>query len=242
MSNLSEFIGGGKLCYQEFLASGTFTPSTRLLALGGVVLVEMQAAGGSGALVDNTSGSAQYPSGGDAGQRRAELVTVTGPVTVTMGIPGAAATTTTAANLNGNDGGDLSFGTLVAKGGRKGLTNSAAQSARGGDGVAGPGLGRFNSGDSAARDMRGGRGLDGRGGGGGGACPDVPENQVAVDGGGNGRSESITTLVANVAGYSAANNSGGGGGALRLITTTHGAYSASSGAGGSAWLRVTWFE
>ena len=241
MSNLSEFIGGGKLCYQEFLASGTFTPSTRLLALGGVVLVEMQAAGGSGALVDNIS-SGWFPGGGDAGQRRAELVTVTGPVTVTMGVPGAAVTTTTAANLNGNDGGDLSFGTLVAKGGRKGLAVGAVQSARGGDGVAGPGLGRFDSGSNNPRDLRGGRGLDGRGGGGGGACPDVPENQVAVDGSGNGRSESISTLVANVAGYSAANNSGGGGGALRLITTTHGAYSASSGAGGSGWLRVTWFE
>ncbi len=241
MSNLSEFIGGGKLCYQEFLASGTFTPSTRLLALGGVVLVEMQAAGGSGALVDNIS-SGWFSGGGDAGQRRAELVTVTGPVTVTMGVPGAAVTTTTAANLNGNDGGDLSFGALVAKGGRKGLAVGAAQSARGGDGVAGPGLGRFDSGSNNPRDLRGGRGLDGRGGGGGGACPDVPENQVAVDGGGNGRSESITTLVANVAGYSAANNSGGGGGALRLITTTHGAYSASAGAGGTGWLRVTWFE
>jgi len=241
MTNLSQFIGGGKLCFQEFLASGTFTPSTRLLALGGVVLVEMQAAGGSGALVDNIS-SGWFSGGGDAGQRRAELVTVTGPVTVTMGVPGAAVTTTTGANLNGNDGGDLSFGTLVAKGGRKGLANSYAQSARGGDGVAGPGLGRFDSGSNAPRDLRGGRGLDGRGGGGGGACPDVPENQVAVDGGGNGRSESISTLVANVAGYPGAANTGGGGGALRLITTTHGAYSASSGAGGTGWLRVTWFE
>lgn len=241
MTNLSQFIGGGKLCFQEFLASGTFTPSTRLLALGGVVLVEMQAAGGSGALVDNIS-SGWFSGGGDAGQRRAELVTVTGPVTVTMGVPGAAVTTTTAANLNGNDGGDLSFGTLVAKGGRKGIVNSYAQSTRGGDGVAGPGLGRFDSSDNAARDLRGGRGLDGRGGGGGGACPAVPENQVAVDGGGNGRSESIPTLVANVAGYPGAANTGGGGGALRLITTTHGAYSASSGAGGTGWLRVTWFE
>lgn len=243
MSNLSEFVGGGKLCTQEFLASGTFTPSARLLALGGAVLVEMIGGGGSGALVDNSSAAAAFPSGGDAGRKRVEVVTVTGPVAVTIGAGGAAATTGVAANLDGNDGGDTSFGPLVAKGGRRGYAFATlAQAARGGDGISGPGCSRFNSSDNAARDLRGGAGLEGRGGGGGGSCPDVPENQVAVDGGGDGKSATIGTLTANVTGNDATANTGAGGGALRLIATTHAGFTASSGKGADGWLRAVWVE
>lgn len=244
MSNLSEFVGGGKLCTQEFLASGTFTPSTRLLALGGKVLVELIGGGASGALIDNSSAAAAFPSGGDAGRKRVEVVTVTStPVAVTIGAGGAAATTGAAANLDGNDGGDSSFGALVAKGGRRGYAFATlAQAARGGDGISGPGCSRFNSSDNAARDLRGGAGLEGRGGGGGGACPDVPENQVAVDGGGDGKSVNTGTLTANVTGNDATANTGAGGGALRLIVTTHAGFTASSGAGSFGWCRVTWFE
>jgi hypothetical protein len=242
MSNLSEFVGGGKLRTQEFLASGTFTPSTRLLALGGTVLVEWLAGGGSGGLVSNVSSAAAYPSGGSAGQRRSEVLTLTAPVVVTIGAGGTPVTTGTAAALDGTDGGDTTVGALVAKGGARGYTMSTAQTGRGGDGLGGLGASRFSSVDSSALDLRGGRGLDGRGGGGGGSCPEVPTNQLAVDGGGNGRSETISTLTANVTGYAAAANSGAGGGALRVVTTNHDGYTVASGAGGGGWARFVWFE
>jgi hypothetical protein len=50
MSNLSQFMvsGGGKLRFQEFTSSGTFTPSAALLAKGGYVWVEMAGGGGGG--------------------------------------------------------------------------------------------------------------------------------------------------------------------------------------------------
>ena len=51
MSTLSQFLagGGGKLKYQEFISSsGTFTPSSKLLANGGQVWVLGVGGGGSG--------------------------------------------------------------------------------------------------------------------------------------------------------------------------------------------------
>ena len=50
MSNLSDFIsrGGGKLRYQEFTSSGTFTPSAALLANGGQCYYELIGGGSAG--------------------------------------------------------------------------------------------------------------------------------------------------------------------------------------------------
>ena len=50
MSVLTDFFptGGGKLRFQEFLTSGTFTPSAKLLADGGWVFVQMAGGGGGG--------------------------------------------------------------------------------------------------------------------------------------------------------------------------------------------------
>lgn len=243
MSNLSQFIGGGKLCTQEFLASGTFTPSTRLLALGGVVLIEALAGAGSGAIVCSTGGTTQA-SGGDCGQFVESLVTVTGPVIVTIGAGGAPYSLSAVGNHNGNDGSDTSFGALVvAKGGMGGAYRSSPSgTTRGGMGIAEAGRSVFD-GSGNLLDGRGGRGRNGRGGGGSAAGTLIPENLAATDGAGAGRIFSIPTLIANVYGYSATPNSGAGGGGISAsIPSSFAGYSVFSGAGATGWLRATWFE
>lgn len=245
MSNLSEFIGGGKLCYQEFLASGTFTPSTRLLALGGVVLVEAIGGGASGAARWNSSATAaeQGASGGDAGQYVEGLVTVTAAVAVTIGAGGVRASAAFGENKDGLSGGATSFGALLtAAGGLCPLLVAGSTTiAKAGSGVRSPGAAER----SAAGHLigtTGGRGINGKGGGGAAASSITATAGVslAADGGGNGTHSSITP-AADVLGNSATANSGAGGGGIVVIASTA-AFAVKSGAGGIGWLRVTWFE
>ena len=121
--NISQFLssGGGKLRYQEFTSSGTFTPSSRLIANGGQCFVTALAGGGSGgaARISTTTNLSQA-CGGDAGQLVEGMVTVSGATTVTIGAGGASVATTGTVdfNTNGNDGADTTFGALLtAKGG-----------------------------------------------------------------------------------------------------------------------------
>lgn len=88
MSNLSQFLssGGGKLRYQEFTSSGTFTPSAALLANGGECYYELIGGGSSGAVSFNTG----HASGGNAGAYKTGVITLTGAVAVTIGAGGAA--------------------------------------------------------------------------------------------------------------------------------------------------------
>ncbi|MGC8807878.1 MAG: glycine-rich domain-containing protein [Thiomonas sp.] len=96
---------------QVFTASGTFTPSDKLLQRGGWVHVFLVGGGGGGG-VQNYYSSSYYFKGGGGGQVVSRIVQVTGPVTVTIGAGGVGGTSPT-------DGGDSSFGSLLtAKGGK----------------------------------------------------------------------------------------------------------------------------
>ena len=235
MSNLSEFIGGGKLCYQEFLASGTFTPSTRLLALGGVVLVEAIGGGASGAARWNNSSTVaeQGASGGDAGQYVEGLVTVTAAVAVTIGAGGVRASAAFGENKDGLSGGATSFGALLtAAGGLCPLLVAGSNViAKAGSGVRSPGAAER----SAAGHLigtTGGRGINGKGGGGAaaGVVTATAGISLATDGGGNGF-HSDTVPVADVLGNSATAKSGAGGVATVVIASTA-AVAVKSSAGG----------
>lgn len=98
---------------QVFTASGTFTPSAALIALGGVVEVRVVGGGGGG------GGSITSPGGG--GGSGADITRILSgvvtPQTVTIGAGGAIEAA----------GGDTSFGALLtAKGGKPGTTGTTA--------------------------------------------------------------------------------------------------------------------
>ena len=102
MSLLSDFAGGGaKFRYQEFTASGTFTPSAKLLANGGQVMLDLRGGGGGGAVSDVGKGG---------NSKHVAPYTVSGATTVTIGAGGAANAT----------GGSSVFGTLTVTGGAPG--------------------------------------------------------------------------------------------------------------------------
>lgn len=118
---------GGALRYQEFTSSALFTPSAALLANGGQVWVRALVGGGAGGasgVYGTDPGGTVYSvpgrSGGGAEVLLDRLVTVTGPVTVTIGSGGVGGTGITAYSGNrGTDGGASTFGALLsAAGGR----------------------------------------------------------------------------------------------------------------------------
>ncbi len=91
MSNLTDFFssgGGGGLTpkFQEFNASGTFTPSQALIDAGGYIEVFL-VAGGSGGFQDTTSYGGQ---GGEA-QTKKMYLTNTNAIGVTIGAGGVRA-------------------------------------------------------------------------------------------------------------------------------------------------------
>lgn len=191
MSNISQFFGsGGKLRYQEFTSSGTFTPNEKLLANGGQVWVLLVGAGQAG-----QNGSASFNGrGGNGGSVLVQPFVVAGPVTVSIGAGGAA---------NLANGGNSSFGGLVALGG-------ATDVSRIGGGAGG--AGSYPQGQSGAY---------GFGGGGSGAAGST-QVQGACGGG-------------KAPGGAGASNSGGGGGGGSVDQSA-------SGAGGSGFCRVWWYE
>ena len=229
MSNLSDFIsrGGGKLRYQEFTSSGTFTPSAALLANGGQVYYELIGGGGSGAISNFSS------CGGDAGGYKTGVITLTGAETVTIGAGGAAVSGTV--STAGNAGSASSIGSLVtASGGAGGPLPNAVNNTGGGRGAGG--LGVFTTDTSYVLDARGGIGIDGKAGGGGGTVQTYGDwHMRAFDGGGAG----AYAAAGNVAATDATANSGGGGGGA---VSAAGGATKTSGAGGSGWCRIVWFE
>jgi len=61
MSSTSQFFGGKSLKFQEFLSSGTFTPSAALLAAGGNVTVLLVGGGsGTGGALNGGAGGSGY--------------------------------------------------------------------------------------------------------------------------------------------------------------------------------------
>lgn len=120
--NLSDLIpSGGKLRYQEFTSSGTFTPSAKLLANGGQLTVVL--VGGSGGNGGGDGGTSFLGRPGHPGEARIRQVTVTGPVTVTIGAGGAAGTGGSPGSFSGGTaGGSTSFGSASAAGGPAGGT------------------------------------------------------------------------------------------------------------------------
>lgn len=228
MSNLSDFLssGGGKLRYQEFTSSGTFTPSAALLANGGQCYYELIGGGSSGASTTTASAC-----GGDAGEYKTGVITVSGPVVVTIGAGGAAVTGTVAAA--GNAGSDSSIGALVtAAGGIAPPTPSYPYNGGGGKGAGG--IGYFSTDTGLVLDARGGSGVNGKAGGGGGTVPTYGDwHMRGADGGGN----AVWSASVGATAGSGVANSGAGGGAIG-----GGASSRTSGAGGSGWCRIVWFE
>ena len=228
MSNLSQFLasGGGKLRYQDFTSSGTFTPSAALLANGGQCYYELIGGGSSGA-----SSATSVACGGDSGEYKTGVITLSGAVAVTIGAGGAAVTGTAIAA--GNAGSPSSIGALVtAAGGLAPPVPSGANNGGGGKGAGG--LGYFTTDTTNTLDARGGQGRNGKAGGGGGTVQIYGAwHMRGSDGGGDGL---WSTAVGATAG-SAVANSGAGGGAVGGSSN-----SKTSGAGGSGWCRIVWFE
>lgn len=247
MSDSSEFFrSGGKPRVLRVTTSGTFTPSAAHLARGGVVTITYSAGGGSGALNRTTSGSFTVRlGGGSAGERLRRTVTLTGPITYTIGAGGAArsATGTTTANLAGNDGGDtIVSGLPTAKGGQGGVLIGSNSVIRGGDGAGG--LGGMSPSSSGSFDARGGVGVDGTNGGGGGTVIDTntPFNLTARDGGGAGVCQLGATVGTVLPGNNAVPGTGAGGGAISVVAASSENLTVNSGAGAGGWIEFAWTE
>lgn len=236
MSVISQFMaagGGGKLRFQDFTSSGTFTPSAALLAKGGQVYYELIGGGSSGAV--GYSGVAAI--GGDAGVYKTGVITLTGAESVTIGA-GGAAVSATATQTAGNAGSQSSIGSLATAAGG---AAPPAPPGLGGGGRGAGGIGYFTTDTSYTLDARGGVGVNGLAGGGGGSTPYAatnygPWHMQGCDGGGNGAYSSSGAAATATAGT--ANTGGGGGGA----SNDYSIGTKTSGAGGSGWCRIVWFE
>ena len=191
----------GSATQQTFPASGTWTKP----GSGTVALIEVWGAGGSGG--GGTTGGGG--GGGSYNQRFILLSSLSATETVAIGAGGAAVTTA----INGNDGGNTTFGAwLTGYGGAKGLS--------GGGGGGGAGINSI-----------GGTGATGTGGTGGGPVGGVgvntgAGNDAAGFGGGGGTGSS----TAGKGGYSVYGGGGGSGGAASVSAI--GGDSQYGGAGG----------
>lgn len=192
----------GTYYYHTFTSSGTFTPNFALdcdyLVLGG---------GGSGG--DNVAGI-RYPSGGAGGTARTGSTTISTAQTVTVGAGGISPN---ASNVDGNQGGTSSLGSIAtASGGKGGGDPDNKQGGDNADFVGGaPGSNSGGGGAGAAANgngSNGGNGLEwptgsgeryGGGGAGGGNTPGSP-------GSGGGGS------YGNSSAANGTNGRGGGGG------------------------------
>ena len=118
MSLVSSFIvaGGAVMKYQRFDASGTFTPSSALLANGGVVMLRMAGGGGGGAGAN--AGFIAFSGQGGSSSYWEGFSTVSGATTVTIGAGGTGATIPSGyLNTTGGTGGTTSFGSVSVAGG-----------------------------------------------------------------------------------------------------------------------------
>lgn len=99
MSNLSQFLGGKVKRSQVFTATGTFTPSSTLLASGGWVDAFMVGAGGGGV---NDSANSFYCGGGGGGVCTSTIqLSTTQTINVTIGAGGSSSTSSSTLNNGG---------------------------------------------------------------------------------------------------------------------------------------------
>ena len=191
MANLSQFMAGGKLRYQLFTSSGTFTPSSKLLANGGQVFLEMAGGGGGGGFGYNWGGI--FSAGGGGGSSFLKTATtVSALVTVLIGAGGQAGNSGNHAGVGAiepGDGGNTSFGSIVCYGGRK------ADAWRGG--AAGSQGQPGSNGIYVSGSVR----QDGNGGGSGGGGAGRLNGEANTGGGGAGTSGIAVTSGAGGSGY-----------------------------------------
>ena len=230
MSNIGQFLSsigggsGGKLRYQEFTSSGTFTPSATLLANGGqcnLLLVGGGGGGGGGVSYAGFSGAGGCGGGGGVIIRP---ITVSAGVSVIIGAGGAgvAGINGSTTGNTGNNGGFSSFGTYVAGGGQGGI---AAYS------YGGVWPDRVGGGRSGTPQQYAG-------------APTVDNVTTTSQGGGGAGSPSVDTLGgAGIISWGAGGNNTG----VTIIANSGqggpgGTYSVSSGSGSTGYCLITWYE
>lgn len=202
-SDLGFSIGGAPA--SSFTVSGTFTPPAGVTSVWALI---MAAGGGGAASVPGNNGGG----GGAAGQAILARVTVSGPITVTIGAAGAAGT----ASGDGGNGGNTLFGGITAQGGPGGKAN-----ATGGLGAANGGTGpALNSGVNA--------------GAGGLTMDSIPAGLYSYGGGGGGNG--ISTNFGGGSGPA----SNGGNAVFAAFRLSPGYASVTNGSGVASGIGTTW--
>ncbi len=101
------------------------------------------------------------------------------------------------------------------------------------------GQGQYVTDTTTTLSARGGAGKNGKGGGGGGTATYGVSHMDSYRW---WRHRSNAAPSGDISATNAAANSGAGGGAVTLGLGTPNSQTVTSGAGGSGWLRVVWFE
>lgn len=236
---------------QEFSTAGANTWTKP--SMGTLALVELWAAGGSGAAAkDTTAPYAVAATGGGGGEYVSfliPLILLGATETVTIGAGGAAQTLSVQSTANGVAGGDTTFGSLgTAKGGNGGTAATVGGAVSGGTGGTGGTTPMFEvkkdagaAGGSAETDTpnyaNNGSSNDFGGGGGGAASVYSP---AAFSGAGTGGASTEGGDGGdggyNANGTAGASKGGGGGAHVSDNATTY-----SSGKGGEGFARITVF-
>jgi len=220
--------GGCKIKRQEFTASGVFTPSSALLALGGFVRVTLIGGGGTGGTGTYVATYSQFApgAGGSSGATVIIELSLTGSITVTIGAAG----------------GNSTFGSFaIAKGGKQGtagfyIASDSYKPTPGGTAVGFPGFSASGA-DSVA--------FPGGTYGGEGGATYGNRNQGGA--GSTAKGAYTTTQPASHKGQAGSRGSGGGGSSPWYYydeLDPEGAYpvNVTGGTGGSGYCLVEWLE
>ena len=218
--------------YQEFLSSGTWTKPA------GATWVYVEAIGGGGSGANRFGNDTGAAGGGGGGGWNGELFRasdLTSTVAVTVGA-GGTRVGGVGGGINGNAGGDTSFGAYTtARGGSGGVHNTPASNATGGasgSGVLGTGtVGTAGyNGSSGGGGNSGSGGFTTKGGAGGGSAGGggINAGGISLDGGNGGAGNT------SFEGIAPSGSVPGGGGGGKYYGWTNGL----SGAGASGSVRI----